>query len=297
MSFESKDLTIIIPAFNEEVGIVPTLLDLRQKFPKVSIIVVDDGSTDGTLLAAAKVQDVRVIAHPYNRGYGASLKTGMIAAKTALVLWYDADGQHQSADIQNIVEPVMRREYDAVFGARGRDSAYVVKRMPGKWVLRMVSQMVARRPIPDLNCGMRCFRTSLITRYLHLLPDGFSASATSTLLMIKRGYRIKFCPIQTKTRIGTSTVKMFRDGFRTLKLLLRIMLIFDAFLFFTVLSLLQIIPASVYTVVVLMKMHQGVPVLGSLLLTSGFLTFALGLLSSQISEMRQEIFEFRARDD
>jgi glycosyltransferase involved in cell wall biosynthesis len=287
------DVTIIIPAFNEEEGIDDTLQGLRTAFPKVKILVIDDGSSDATAKVAKSIPSVEVISHFTNKGYGASLKTGMMHAKTSMVLWFDADGQHQASDIPKIVGPVQRQECDAVLGMRGRGSAHVVKRMPGKWVLRVVSQIVARRKIPDLNCGFRCFRTEVIRRYLHILPNGFSASATSTLLMIKRGYRVQFCPIQTKMRVGTSTVKMFRDGFNTLKLISRIMILFDAFLFFTVLAAMQIIPAIIYSIIVMLNKHNGIPVLGALVFISGFLTFAIGLLSAQISEIRHELFEFR----
>ena len=291
-----SSITVIIPAFNEELGIRATLNDLKLKCPEAKIIVVDDGSTDATEAVASAVPGVLVLSHGQNRGYGAALKTGMMHSRTEYVLWFDADGQHQATDIQNIVAPVMAGKRDAVFGARGKDSAFVVKRIPGKWVLRMVSLLVARRSIPDLNCGLRCFRRDVILRYLHLLPDGFSASATSTLIMIKRGYRIEFCPIQAKQRLGKSTVKMFRDGFNTLRLIFRIMMLFDAFLFFSFLAMIQLLPGIIYTLVMGFTTGRGVPVLGALTIISGLLTFFMGLLSAQISEIRQERFEFRAMD-
>ena len=295
-SIDAKNLTIIIPAFNEEKGIAVTLQQLRAQYPEIHIIVVDDGSSDETANVASRFDQVKVISHHVNRGYGAALKTGMRNAETKYVLWYDADGQHQSEDIANIVLPVQNGDCDACFGVRGKDSANVAKRAPGKFILRMTSQIVARRNIPDLNCGLRCFRSEVIKRYLHLLPDGFSASSTSTLLMIKRGYRVKFCRIRTMERIGKSTVRMWRDGIFTLKLILRIMMLFDAFLFFSVIALLQLVPGVIYTLYIVVVNNHGVPVMGALVLISGFLTFSIGLISAQISEMRQEQFEYRARN-
>lgn len=293
----SKDLTIIIPALNEELAIGATLDKLIHTRPDLKILVIDDGSTDATAAIAASKPGVQVIRHHINRGYGASIKTGVLACDTPYLLWFDADGQHRPEDIDAVVGPVIERGFDASFGARKKGSANVVKRIPGKLVLKVVSQIVARRSIPDLNCGLRCFRTSVIRRYLHILPNGFSASATSTLLMLKRGYRFEFVPIQTESRVGKSTVKIFRDGFKTLHLIMRMMLIFDAFMFFSFCAAIQIIPGLVYSLMVSTREGRGFPVLGALVIFSGFLTFFMGILSAQISEMRQERFELSVRED
>jgi len=294
---DGSRLTVIVPAFNEEEGIVPTLRKLKDNFPDVLILVINDGSEDKTHERAKSVPGVTVLTHEVNRGYGASLKTGMKVAKTEFVAWYDADGQHQPEDLAGVVLEVQSGEYDACFGTRGKGSSQVARRAPGKWILRTISQIVARRKIPDLNCGLRCFRSSVIKRYLHLLPDGFSASTTSTLLMMKRGYRVKFRPIKTEPRVGKSSVRMFRDGFFTLKLILRIFILFDAFLFFTSLALVQVVAALMYSAWVMSRQHLGFPQLGALVVMSGFLTFAIGIISAQINEMRQEQFEFRAMED
>jgi len=157
-------------------------------------------------------------------------------------------------------------------------------------LLKFVAQLIARQRIPDLNSGLRCFRREVIERYLHLLPDGFSASTTSTLLMIKRGYRLDYVPIVTERRVGTSTVKI-SDGLATLHLMTRLMVLFDAFRFFTALSALQILPGLIYGLILAIDKGMGFPTFAAMLVISGVLTFLIGLVCDQIAAMRQERFE------
>lgn len=289
-----SEVTVVIPAYNEGAGIHLCLTRLRTSYPLMQVIVVDDGSKDSTRKEAERVSGVTVISHRINRGYGAALKTGIRAAKTSVVAWYDGDGQHEPDDLYRMVLPVLANQLDAQLGVRDRGSAFVAKRIPGKWLLRAFAQIVARQRIPDLNCGLRAFRTDLIRRYIHLLPNGFSASATSTLLLIKRGHKIAFLPIYAANRKGgMSTVNILRDGFNTLSLIFRLMVLFDAYLFFSLCAVLQFVVGSAYSAWVMVSYHRGMPVLGALVLISGVLTFFMGIISGQISEMRQERFEFR----
>lgn len=285
--------TVIIPAFNEENAIEKCLSTLLELYPQISIILVDDGSEDQTFQKANRFSstNVKIIKHAMNKGYGASLKTAMKKVKTPILVWFDADLQHDPKNLPAIVEPILNETADAVLGAREKGSAFVIKRAPGKLLLRVLSQIVARQKIPDLNCGYRSFRTEVIRKYLHLLPDGFSASSTTTLLMLKRNYRTTFFPLQVGPRVGKSYVKFFRDGFRTLGLIFRIVLLFDAFLFFSAFALIQFIIGISYSAYKISMVNLGIPTLGAVILISGLLTFFLGIISSQISEMRQERFE------
>lgn len=289
-SYKLSDVTVIIPAFNEEEGIRQTLLDLKKKSEDINVIVIDDGSTDNTSSEANKVPGIRLIRHDLNRGYGAALKTGMRAADTPVLAWYDSDGQHMPDDLLNVLEPVLSHKLDAALGKRERGSAYVIRRVPGKILLKLISQFIARRKIPDLNCGLRAFRRDVILKYLHLLPNGFSASATSTLLMIKRGYHVGFIGIQAQKRVGHSTVKL-RDGFRTIALLLRMLVLFDSFLFFSFFAFLQIVPGLAYSYYLAAYQGQGVPVLGAVVVISGIIVLGLGIISSQINTLRLDSCE------
>ena len=285
-----RDLTVCIPAYNEAGAIEATLRQLRENFPDAQILVVDDGSSDGTGDIARGVEGVDVIAHVSNRGYGASVKTAIRHADRQAVAWYDSDGQHRPQDLAAVATPVLSGEKDAVVGARGEGSDVRVGRVPGKMLLKVVAQLIARQRIPDLNSGLRCFRKEVIDRYLHLLPDGFSASTTSTLLMIKRGYRFDYVPIVTDRRIGKSTVK-HSDGLATLHLMTRLMVLFDAFRFFLALSIIQILPGLIYGVILAIDKGLGFPTFAAMLVISGVLTFLIGLVCDQIAAMRQERFE------
>jgi len=286
-----REVSICLPAYNEARAISGVLEKLRENFPEAEIIVVDDGSADGTGEKARAVAGVRVLAHDRNSGYGASLKTAMRSATRKVIAWYDADGQHRPEDLAAVVTPVLKDEKDTVIGVRGADSHRQTARLPGKMLLKRVAELVARAPVPDLNSGLRAFRRDVILRYLHLLPDGFSASSTSTLLMMKRRYRIGYCPIKVRERIGQSTVKMLRDGGRTIKLLLRILMLFDAFLFFSLMSGVQLLAGAAYSAWAIHRSGIGLPVLGAVVLISGILTFFMGLLCDQVAALRLERLE------
>jgi len=284
-------LTIIIPAYNEELVIRSVISELKVAFPDARIILVDDGSRDDTVNEAMSIPEITIISHDVNRGMGAALKTGMRAANSEFLAWYDADGQHSPEDLLKVALPVIKGERDVVIGARQKGSHNKPERIPGKFILKIIAQAVTGSPIPDLNSGLRCFRTQVIKRYLHLLPDSFSASSTSTLIMIKRGYRIGYVPILSRPRKGRSSVNIVRDGFLTMHLILRMLILFETFRFFTTLSLLQVIPGLAYGLYLTFRNKAGFPTFAVIIVISGILTFFMGIISDQISELRKERFE------
>jgi glycosyltransferase involved in cell wall biosynthesis len=284
-----SDLTICVPAYNEAAGIKNTLEGLRAKFQDAEIILVDDGSTDGTFELAKSVEGVVVLSHARNRGYGAALKTAIRYSKGEVIAWFDADGQHRPDDLVKIIQPVFDGKMDAVIGARGKGSDVRMDRLPGKMILKIVAELIVGEFIPDLNSGLRCFRSKVIKRYLHLLPDGFSASTTSTLLMKKRGYRLDFLGITANKRKGQSSVNIVYDGVITLGLIMRILILFNALSFFSVLGFLQIIFGFFWGLWYLPD--GGFSVFASTLIISGALTFFMGLICDQITELRKERLE------
>ncbi|MCP4376410.1 MAG: glycosyltransferase family 2 protein [bacterium] len=286
-----SDLSICVPAYNEQDGVIKTLKRLKRSFPQAEILFVDDGSTDETLANACTVDGVTILSHGRNVGYGASIKTAIRNSTRTVVAWYDADGQHRSQDLEKVVAPVLNGEKDAVIGARTKTSAVTRNRLPGKWILKAIAELIVRHKIPDLNSGLRCFRREVIIRYLHLLPDGFSASTTSTILMMKRGYRIGYEDIIAVARTGRSTVRIVRDGLKAIQLMLRLLILFEAFGFFTLLSIMQIVPGLIYGITVAVRQKQGFPVLAATIIISGVLTFFMGLLCDQVVALRKERFE------
>ena len=293
----ADDLTIIIPAYNEEAGIGRTLQSLHAE-PRLTgakVIVISDGSADLTA-EIARQHGATVIENWSNLGYGASLKRGIQRATTELIAWFDADGQHQPSDLADMVERIHREEAHAVIGARTPSSHVVKKRVLGKRIIKFAAEAAVGRKIPDVNCGLRVFRRVLLLRYVDLLPDGFSASTTSTLLFMKRNHHLIFHPIQTVERIGTSTVRQVRDGLRALHTILRITIMFNALRTFNWCSGLLIAVGLLYGVTVGLIKGGGFPVFAAMTTILGVQVFCLGLVCDQITAMRLAYLGSTSRD-
>lgn len=282
-------LSVVVPAFNEAAaigGVLDALTEaLRSLGVPWEVLVVDDGSKDDTRHVVARRADVRLLRHPVNRGYGGSLKTGIREARYDRVLFYDADGQFRSGEISRLWE--VAQEADMATGMRGRDSDAPLLRRPGKKILSLVANYLARRPIPDLNCGFRIVRRELLVRYLHLLPDGFSASTTLTLLLLKGGFDVRFVPITVERRVGTSSVNIVSDGFETLMLIVRLVTLLDPLRVFLTASGLFFVLGIAWGVRYFM-LGRGLSMATLFLLISGVLTFLIGLLADQVAALRRE---------
>jgi len=200
---------VILPAFNEAGGIVDTLTRLRTVLADLpassEIIVVDDGSTDGTGTRAAEM-GVRVLTHPWNRGYGAALKTGVLATKARVIAIMDADSSYLPESLPRLYQKLDGA--DMVVGERSLTSAGVsIPRRPGKWMLnRLASYLVGVR-IPDLNSGQRVMKRETLLRYMHLCPSGFSFTSTITLAMVTNGHLVQYEPVEYAVRTGSSKVR------------------------------------------------------------------------------------------
>lgn len=296
-SLRADDVTIIIPAFNEEAGIGKTLQSLKDE-PRLAgaqVIVVSDGSSDRTAGIATEY-GATVIENWSNLGYGASLKRGIQRANTEYVAWFDADGQHQPGDLADMVDRIRREEAHAVIGARAAGSHVVKKRVLGKRIIKFAAEAAVGRKIPDVNCGLRVFRRVLLLRYVDLLPDGFSASTTSTLLFMKRNHHIVFHPIQTVERLGTSTVRQVRDGMRALHTILRITIMFNALRTFSWCAGILIAAGLLYGVTLTIVNGAGFPVFAAMTTILGVQIFGLGLVCDQVSAMRLTYLGSTSRD-
>ncbi|MEY2936916.1 MAG: hypothetical protein RL033_7665 [Pseudomonadota bacterium] len=284
-------VTIVIPAHNEEGALGSVLANLRSlTHPALrEVIVVDDGSTDRTG-EIAEASGVRVLRQPSNRGYGASLKAGIRAAQSEYVLTMDADGQHRVEDVLKLCDAVSGdKPPDCVIGHRTRLVHSPLWRMPGKWFLTHLARILTRKEIRDLNSGLRVMRREVITRYIHLCPQGFSFSTTSTFALASRGYRIDFVPIQVERRVGKSTVSV-ATGFQTILLVLRLASLFNPLRVFLPLSLLFIIGGTLWTVPYLLQ-GEGVTVAAMLAVLTGVTLFGMGLICDQVAQLRLERFE------
>ena len=227
-------VTIVVPAYNEEGGIegvVRRLADLELGLNEVEILVVDDGSTDGTgdLLQklAAEIEALEVIVKPRNEGYGAALLTGFSAAKHEIVVITDADGTYPEDRISELVE-IVEGGADMAIGARtGADVHIPLVRRPAKAFLRKLASYLAEFPIPDLNSGLRAFKKPFVLTYRGILPKGFSFTTTITLAALTNGHKIEYLPIDYAARKGRSKIRPIRDTLGFMALIVKTVMYFN----------------------------------------------------------------------
>jgi glycosyltransferase involved in cell wall biosynthesis len=222
--FMTEPISILIPAFNETGSIAAVIKDLRRVMQNrdYEIIVIDDGSQDDTA-AIALAQGVRVLQHKRNRGYGASLKTGILAARNECILIMDADGTYPAEAIPDIVAGV--QEADMAVGMRAKENMPFSKRS-AKWILRRLAQHITSQKIPDMNSGMRAFRRSLVMRYFGVVSDRFSFTTTLTVALLSDNYTVVYLPIEYHQRVGKSKIVPW-DFFNFMILILRLSMLFN----------------------------------------------------------------------
>ncbi len=223
-----EPVSVVIPAYNEEASVNGVAKHVQEVLSRAGIphevIIVDDGSTDGTSAAAVQ-SGARVIRHSRNRGYGASLKTGILAARNDVIVITDADGTYPIACIPDLL--LALREADLVIGARINANVKIpVSRRPAKWVLRSLAQYIAGEKIPDLNSGLRAFRRSVIEPFFSILPSKFSFTTTQTLAMLCNQYQVATVPIDYYRRAGKSKIVPW-DFVTFVSLVLRVSMLFN----------------------------------------------------------------------
>jgi len=276
--------SIVIPAFNEATSIASVVGDLRSAGSWHEILVVDDGSTDETS-ARASAGGARVIRHPYNKGNGAAVKTGIRHATGAYVLIVDADGQHRPSDAVRLVAQL--HDYDLVVGARSTGSQADAVRRLGNSILNWIASYLTEQPIPDLTSGFRAARRDQLLEFLHLLPNGFSTPTTTTLAFIKAGYSVRFEAVEAAQRQGTSKIRLGSDGVRFLLILLKVITIFSPLRIFLPISAAAFLLGAAYAVWTIVTQSH-VANSSVLLILLSVVIFLVGLVSEQISSLRFE---------
>ncbi len=289
-----QKLSVVLPIYNEGASIgslLDKLLDLAR-LHHWEVIAVNDGSVDDTvskIKTRVDNQFLRLIEHPYNRGYGAALKTGIRAATAPLVATMDSDGQHDPQDLLKLLP--LAETHNLVVGQRTGLLHSQLWRMPGKWLLNWLANYLTNQRIPDLNSGMRLFQTDIIKKYLHLCPNGFSFSTTSTLVFFNRGYAVTYVPItiQQRHRDSKSMVSL-NTGFDTLMLIIRLATLFQPLRIFIPSSILFVVMGIVWGLPYIL-LARGVSVGALLLILTGLLLFFFGLLTDQVAQLRLEKYE------
>lgn len=284
-------LTVAVPAFNEAdhlPTLLRTLLDRYGDDPGIELLVVDDGSSDGTAAVARSFSGVRVVEHPYNQGNGAAVKSALRAARGEVMVIIDADGQHPPELIDHLVGMVGK--YDLVVGARTSESdATAFRNFGNRWLARFASYLVSF-PIPDLTSGFRAFKRPMMLQFYHLFPQGFSFPSTSTLSFIVSGYSVHFEPIVAARRQGgVSKIRPFKDGLRFMKLSLRLALLFHPSRFFLPLAGLLAVLGVAWGGYNMAVRHLGISPGALLLVMMAMMVLLMGVLAEQQSQILRQL--------
>ena len=280
----AESTSVIIPAYNEAVSVAEVVRELASTASWREIIVVDDGSTDETSLAACRA-GARVVRHPYNKGNGASVKTGIRTAEGEFILIIDADGQHQPSDAVRLVDRL--QEYDLVIGARAQSTQASLARRIGNDLLNWLAAYMTSRTIPDLTSGFRAARSQQLREFLHLLPNRFSTPTTTTLAFVKAGYNVAFVPVEAKPRVGQSKIKLLRDGGKFLLIILKVITLFSPLRVFLPISLASFLVGAGYAAWTIATQSH-VTNSSVLLIMLAVIVFLVGLVSEQIAALRFE---------
>ena len=275
---EPAQTTVVIPAFNEQEAIADVVGRVRGRGAWREVLVVDDGSTDLPAERAAQA-GARVVRHPYNKGNGAAVKTGIREAKGDVVLLMDADGQHDPEDMARLVAGV--GVHDMVIGARSSGDQSPIRAL-GNAIFRALASWLTGRPIPDLTSGFRAARRDLLVEILHLLPNGFSYPTTSCLALMKAGRNVAFVPVAAHPRVGTSKIRVVRDGVRFVLIILKIVTLYSPLKVFFPISAASFLLGLLYGIWNV-AVHGKIPMGSALLIQLAVVVFLFGLISEQIA--------------
>ena len=270
-------VSVVIPAYNEADAIAAVVGALRAAAAWHEIIVVDDGSKDATS-ATACAAGATVVTHPYNKGNGAAVKSGIRRASGEFILIVDGDGQHRPEDARRLVSRL--GEYDLVVGARSASTQATHARRFGNNALNWLASYLTGREIPDLTSGFRGARREYLREFIHLLPNGFSTPTTTTLAFIKGGYNVAFEPVEARSRVGESKIRLARDGTKFL-------MIISPLRIFLPLSIASFVLGTAYAIWTIATQSH-ITNSSVLLIMLAVIVFLVGLVSEQISALRFE---------
>ncbi len=290
------DVTIVLPVFNEvehlrsEVDRIRAAMDASQY--SYEIIVVDDGSSDGSGEVAATIPGLRVIRFAQNRGSGSARKAGTAAARGRVTVWTDVDMTYPNDTIPSLVKEL--DGYDQVVGARTSEQGTMKGlRVPAKWFIRKLASFLTRTKIPDLNSGFRAFRTDVARQYLRHLPPGFSCVTTMTMTFLANGYSVKYVPIEYAKRAGSSKFHPLTDTRRYGTQVVRMVLSYNPLRIFMPAGLFLTLVGGVKLVYDFQKYDFHVATDTLLILFAAFQVIAIGLLADLVVRTTRDRDEAR----
>ena len=290
-----NNLSIIIPARNEAANLHKLLPELESLSKKNQVIIVNDGSTDGTV-GACKNFSVEVVSHPYPKGNGAAIKTGARAARGDVLVFMDADGQHKPEDISVLLEK-FNQGYDMVVGARQSGSHAGAHRAAANDVFSRFATWMVQQPVEDLTSGFRVVDAQKFQKFLYLLPNGFSYPTTITMSFFRAGFNVGYVPIQTLQRAnGTSHIRPIRDGVRFLLIIIKIGTLYSPQKLFIPISGGFFLSGLLYYLYTFLTTDRFTN-MSALLFISAILTFLVGIVSEQISALHYKGIDDARRND
>ncbi len=289
------DVTVVLPVYNEvghiraEIERIQTALDASSY--TYEILVVDDGSTDGSVEELQAIEGIRLIRFPENRGSGSARRVGTKAARGRAIVWTDADLTYPNERIPELVKEL--EHCDQVVGARTSEQGSAkLARVPTKWLIRRLASFLVERPIPDLNSGLRAFRADVGRQYLHLLPPGFSCVTTITMTFLANGYSVQYIPIEYAPRAGQSKFHWWSDTRRYLIQVVRMVLSYNPLRIFMPIAttLIVIATAKLGWDVITKDFRPGLNTM--LIYFVAFQLYAIGLLADlvvRVTKPRDEV--------
>jgi glycosyltransferase involved in cell wall biosynthesis len=278
-------ISVIIPCYNESQTIGQLVNNISNLYPDFEIIVINDGSTDDTAVAAEEA-GATVYIHPYNIGNGAAVKSGIRHAKGEILVFMDGDGQHDPKDIARLIEYIP--DYDMVVGARFITSQASVGRALGNKIYNWLASYVAKFKIQDLTSGFRAVKSDLARQFLYLLPNTYSYPTTLTLSALRSGRPLQYIPIEVKNRkTGKSNIGLFKDGVRFFMIIVKICTMYSPFRIFLPVSFTTFLIGFCYYLYTFFLWGRFTN-MSALLFTTSVVIFMMGLISEQVCQMRFE---------
>jgi len=275
-------LSIILPAKNEAAALTDLLPRLRAAQPDAEIIVSDDGSADQTRALCAE-HGVICLSSPYSMGNGAAVKRGARAARGDVLVFMDADGQHDPADIPRLLAK-LEEGFDMVVGARDWQGQAGVGRGVANTVYNWLASRMTEHRIDDLTSGFRAARADKFREFLHLLPNGFSYPTTSTMAFFRSAYPVAYVPIRAAERVGTSHIKPVRDGLRFLIIIFKISTLYAPLKLFVPASVVFFLVGLGYYFYTFTQFHR-LSLISVAFWSASVIIFLIGLVSEQITSL------------
>lgn len=275
-------VSAVLPAKNEAGAIGQTVEKLIQLNLVDEILVIDDGSTDQTKIVA-ELAGAKVISHPYSKGNGAAIKTGARNASGEIIIFMDADGQHNPNDIPRLIEKI-NEGFDLVVGARQKGSQASIGRGVANKLYNNLASYMSDHKVEDLTSGYRAVRAEKFREFVYLLPNGFSYPTTSTMAFFRAGYSVAYVPIHAAQRVGKSHIHPVKDSIRFFLIIFKIATLYSPLKMFLPFAVLLFILATSWYGYTLYE-YKRFTNMSALLYTGSIMIFLLGLISEQITAL------------